>query len=275
MCSTCHDVSGLRQPVERQLLETWLLKGTEFHASCQPGNRLANGLRLAIALEGDRPTKFTGDKVVVFTLERVGSDATGAQRERLEREKAQLIALLESVVAEKQREELRRRLSEKQVAVAELEVEEARAQLRAAAAIADEAQAQVQRANQQFTLASRKLQVAQAKLDAAEKARAGDGNEKPAPPAKEEASFTVHIRPLAAAEKVIRVKATGSDTVHDALTYAAQDMALKPESFMAWVARGKEILPVDLVGILQKGETKTNYVLKAGDRLFIQTRVGK
>jgi uncharacterized protein (TIGR03067 family) len=273
MCSTCHDVSGIRKPVERQLLETWFLKGTEFHASCQPGNRLATGLRLAIALEGDRPAKFTGDKVVVFTLERVGADPTGAQRERLEREKAQLIALLESVIAEKQKGELRRLLSEKEVAVAELEVEEARAQLRAAAALADDAQAQVQRANHQFTLASRKLQVAQAKLDAAEKARAG--KEQPAAPAKDGAVFTVHIRPLAAPEKVILVKATGSDTVHDALAYAAQDMALKPDSFMAWVARGSEILPVDLVGILQKGETKTNYALKAGDRLFIQTRLGK
>jgi RNA polymerase sigma factor (sigma-70 family) len=273
MCNSCHDTSGLQLSPERHLLENWLLKGTEFHSSCQPGNKVATGLRLAVALEGDRPTKFTGEKVVVFTLERVGSDPTGEERQRLERERARLVALLESVVAEEQRKDLLNLLSKQQVAAAELEVEDARAQLRTAAARCDEAQAHAERANYQFTLASRKLQEAQAKLDAAEKARAG--KELPDLPAKDGAVITIHIRPLAAPEKVIRVKATGSDTILEAMAHAAQEMAIKPEAFSAWIVRGKEIMSVDLAGILQRGETRTNYVLKAGDQLFVQARVDK
>jgi uncharacterized protein (TIGR03067 family) len=272
MCSTCHDVSGLHQPVERQMLHFWLLKGTEFHSSCQPGDRLATGLRLAIALEGERPTKFAGDKVVVFTLERVGADPTGKERARLELEKTRLMELLQLDVANKQREELERLLSKNRVAAAELEVEQARARLQVAAAQCEQAQAEVERRGVQFTHASRNLQEAQKRLDELRKAAGKDEFE---PRADPKATFSIHIRPLAAPEKAIRVKATGNDTVLEALAHAAQDMAIKPEAFSAWVARGKEILPVDLAGLLQKGETRTNYVLKAGDQLFIQAKVGR
>jgi len=41
------------------------------------------------------------------------------------------------------------------------------------------------------------------------------------------------------------------------------------------VVRGGDVMPVDLAGILQKGETGTNYVLKPGDQLFVQVKVGK
>ena len=60
-----------------------MLSGTEFHSSCQPGDKVATGLRLALALEGERPTKFTGDKVVVFTLERVGVNTGSGERDKL------------------------------------------------------------------------------------------------------------------------------------------------------------------------------------------------
>ena len=261
-------------PNGRQLQLQYWLTGTEFHTTCLPGDKAATGLRLALAVEGDRPTKFTGDKVVVFTLERVGADATGAERQRLEREKARLMALLESVVAEEQRKDLLNLLSKQQVAAAELEVEEARAQLRAATAKSDLAYAQVVQAGHEFTLASRKLQEAQAKLDAAEKA-AAKGGKQPDAPAKDAAAFTVHVRPLASPEKVIRVKATGNESVLEALAHAAQDMAIKADALSVWVVRGKEILPVDLAAVLQKGDTTTNYTLKPGDQLFVQARIGK
>jgi hypothetical protein len=278
MCTTCHDTgklgpSKLESSAERHMLQFWLLSGTHFHSSCQPGEKVATGLRLALAIEGERPTRYAGDKVVVFGLERVGANING-ERDKLERERARLMALLESVAAEDQKKDLLHLLSQHRVAAAELEVEEARAQLQVAAARCDEAQARVEQAGVQFTLASRALQAAQTKLDEAEKA-ASDAGQKGAGPAKAGGEFTIHVRPLVSPEKVIRVKATGNETVLEALAHAAQDMAIKADALSAWVVRGKDILPVDLAGILQKGQTKSNYTLKTGDQLFIQSKVGK
>lgn len=67
------------------------------------------------------------------------------------------------------------------------------------------------------------------------------------------------------------MKATGNETVLEGLTYAAEEVLLKSDAVSVWVARGKEVLPVDLAGI-RKGETKTNYVLKPGDQLFVQAK---
>ena len=276
MCTLCHDwgrdIRRMDDSAERRMLEHGLLKGADFHGSCQPGEPLTTRMRLAIALEGERPTSFAGEKVVVFTLERVSAVVDRAAKEKLEREKARLTALLESVVVEEQRKELKRLLSNNRIAAAELEVEEARAQLSLAAARCDEAQAQVVRANTQFTLSSRNLQAAQARLDAARKPTTGKAE--PARDQDAEPEFSIHMRPLAAPERTIRVKATGKETIKEALAHAAQDMAIKPEALSAWVVRGKEILPIDLPGLLQKNETRTNHILKAGDQLFVQTKVG-
>ena len=93
--------------------------------------------------------------------------------------------------------------------------------------------------------------------------------------AKEAAMFTVHVRTLTAAEKVIRVKATGKETVLEGLVYAADDVPLKSDGVSVWVVRDKVLLPVDLPGITKNGVTKTNYVLKAGDQLFVQVKPAK
>jgi hypothetical protein len=112
-------------------------------------------------------------------------------------------------------------------------------------------------------------------VKAAENDAAKLGDPKKPAAAKGGEAFTVHIRTLLAAEKVISVKATGKETVLEGLAYAAEDMAIKPEALSVWVVRDKAVLPVDLAAITQKGETRTNYVLKPGDQLFVQARVGK
>ena len=76
-------------------------------------------------------------------------------------------------------------------------------------------------------------------------------------------------------ERVIRVPATGKETILEGLAYAAEDMAIKPEALSAWFVREKAILPVNLVAIVQRGDGKTNFTLKAGDQLFVQVRVAK
>jgi hypothetical protein len=86
--------------------------------------------------------------------------------------------------------------------------------------------------------------------------------------------FTIHIRTLTAAEKVIRVKATGKQTVLEGLVHAADDVSIKSDALSVWVVREKTVLPVDLPAIL-KGDAKTNHVLKAGDQLFVQVKPAK
>ncbi|MBX9627740.1 MAG: sigma-70 family RNA polymerase sigma factor [Gemmataceae bacterium] len=102
------------------------------------------------------------------------------------------------------------------------------------------------------------------------------------PPAKAaekpKAAYTVHIREATAPERVVRVPATGADTVHDVVTglkrrgdLTAGDLA----GANLWVARpvpGEKprTLPVDWVGLTRHGQTATNYQLLAGDRLFVQ-----
>jgi RNA polymerase sigma factor (sigma-70 family) len=238
--------------------------------TCKPGFKVATGLRLTIATSGPRPTKFGSgtEGVIEFTLERV-ADTKDAEREKLIRETARLEAFLKAVGTTDEKK------AETMLRLAELRVQEARWAQDVARLDVDMAQAQVEKAIQQFTLASRNLQAAQQKLTEAEKAVAKDGKKPPAAPAKDGDVFTVHVRPLAAAEKLIRVKATGNQTVLEGLAYAAEDMAIKADALSVWVVRDKSILPVDLAGITQKGETKTNYILKPGDQLFVQVKVGK
>ena len=94
-----------------------------------------------------------------------------------------------------------------------------------------------------------------------------------APPA-----YTLHVRDLTAPEVATRCQVTGSECVTDALEFVA-----KPADLAAvdvWVARPvaggePEVLRVDWAGITRHGRTTTNYILLAGDRLFVQTRPGK
>src|SRR5207237_331634 len=163
------------------------------------------------------------------------------ERAALDRETARLEAILKAMG------ETDEKRAEADLQLAWLRIKEAKLEQDAARADVDQAQAQVEKATQQFTLASRKLQVAVAKLEQAEKTAKG-GKTTPAPAAGGDV-FTVHVRPLAAAEKVIRVKATGKETVLEGLAYAAEDMAIKADALTVWVVRDKAVLPVDLAAI--------------------------
>jgi RNA polymerase sigma factor (sigma-70 family) len=133
---------------------------------------------------------------------------------------------------------------------------------------------------QQLDRKSARLAAAQALIDDArgelerEKMRTAEAQRKLAA-AKPGEEFTVRVRPLAAAEKVIRVRATGKETVMEGLAYAAEDMAIKADALSVWLVRGREVLLVDLVAITQKGDAKTNHTLMPGDKLVVQVRVGK
>jgi RNA polymerase sigma factor (sigma-70 family) len=247
---------------------------------CQPGLKKNTGMRLALGITGGRPAKFGGGEgVVEFKLARVPDDHVDA--EQLTREKARIeafLALMAEARAEADRAELVRlklRLSGIQ---AKLDVEEARKRVPVALADLERAKAAVEVVTAHLVVAKQNLQAAEERLataqKAAEKAVADVEKKTPATPAKQGESFTVHIRPLAAAEKVITVKATGKESVLEGLAYAAEDMALNAEKLSVWVVRDKKVMEVDLAAI-QKGESKTNYTLKPGDQLFVQVKVGK
>jgi hypothetical protein len=121
--------------------------------------------------------------------------------------------------------------------------------------------------------AEKNLQIAKERAKAAEKA-VEDAKKPQVAPKAGNAVFTVHIRTLTAAEKAIRVRATGKETVLEGLVHAADDVSIKSDALSVWVVRDKAILSVDLPAIL-KGDSKTNYGLKAGDQLFVQVKPGK
>jgi polysaccharide export outer membrane protein len=75
-------------------------------------------------------------------------------------------------------------------------------------------------------------------------------------------------------EIVERIPVTGGETVLDAIS---QIKGLPPEASKRniWVARkglgpGDRKLPVDWVGITQRGEMNTNYQLMPGDRVYVK-----
>jgi uncharacterized protein (TIGR03067 family) len=258
-CATCHDAPWKDiEPVSDLV-------------ACPPAARAATGLKLAIATAGPRPAKFgsNAEGVIEFTLERVGPNPQ-EERERLAREIARLkAALAEGMVTDDRKAEITLRVAMIEVEQAKAEEEQARRQVDIAGELLRHAQVQVDAARVQLAQATNNLKVAEAKLAAAKKGAPA------APAAKDGDAFTVHVRPLAAPEKVIRVKATGNPTVLEGLAYAAEDMAIKPDAVTVWVVRDKTVLPVDLAAITQRGETKTNYILKSGDQLFVQVKVGK
>jgi RNA polymerase sigma factor (sigma-70 family) len=273
-CQSCHTTEGLGFVPSK--LTPMPLCPPGLKAAPRPADVVE--LRLAIATSGPRPTKFGSNAagVVEFTLRRVGAEPWD-ERAQLELERAELEAWLRANERAPGREAERDSVTAKlRVLEAKNREKEARARLEKARAVAVAAQAEADVAEVHLQIAVQQLKDAQERLKAAEKdaARLGDPK-KPTTPAKEGEAFTVHIRTLLAAEKVIRVKATGKETVLEGLAYAAEDMAIKPEALSVWVVRDKEVMPIDLAGITQWGDTKTNYVLKPGDQLFVQARVGK
>jgi polysaccharide export outer membrane protein len=75
-------------------------------------------------------------------------------------------------------------------------------------------------------------------------------------------------------ETVIRMPCTGTETVLDAIA-AVPGLAAVADRRSIRVVRkgaGDQILPVDWNGILHHGDTRTNYALMSGDRVYVTGR---
>ncbi len=79
-----------------------------------------------------------------------------------------------------------------------------------------------------------------------------------------------------AGEQVQRIPATGNETVLDAISFIG---GLSPvSSKQVWIARpapagvGDQILPVDWKGITRRGNTRSNYQVLPGDRVFVMAQ---
>jgi RNA polymerase sigma factor (sigma-70 family) len=265
-CAKCHTgpLEGLGRGVPDPLR-------FDPHGWCGPGlKEFARNprveLRLALGTDGKRPAKFGGSVgVIEYRLTRVAADGKPAA------EAPTADDLLKDAQARRQIELQRERvLADEDVRRAQAAAEVAAARLREAEELVSRYQHHVQAAKAQVMLAQEGLAEAKRRAEVAGKKPAAAKE-----PGKDEPAFTVHVRPQLAAEKVIRVKATGKETVLEGLAYAAEDMGLKPDTLSVWVVRDKAVLPVDLAAITQKGDPKTNYALKAGDQLFVQVKVGK
>jgi RNA polymerase sigma factor (sigma-70 family) len=260
----------------------------------QPGS--AYGIRLALAIDGKRPATFGGPGVLVFDMERGGKidpDKAVALEELLrEREKLARLDAERARAAELARERDKLRalaeqlewLAQQQATAAEAKL--LRAELEQAAVLAERAAQQLDVARQQAAVAqdaarAAEAQLARAKAQQAELLAQLDALRKRAEGAKPVpkevaavATFTVHVRTLTAAEKVHKVKHT-NQTILEAIVYAADDVPVKSDTVSVWIVRGKEVLTVDLPAILKTGETKTNYVIKPGDQVFVQAKPAK
>lgn len=77
-------------------------------------------------------------------------------------------------------------------------------------------------------------------------------------------------------EQVVRIPATGNETVLDAIAQIGGLSAVSSKKI--WVARPApagcedQILPVDWKGITRRGHTRTNYQVLPGDRVFVMSQ---
>ena len=77
-------------------------------------------------------------------------------------------------------------------------------------------------------------------------------------------------------EQVVRLPSTGNETVLDSIALIGGLSAVS--SKRVWVARpspdgcGDQILPVDWKAVTRRGQTKTNYQLLPGDRVFVMSQ---
>ncbi len=274
-CMQCHKASDNlrtlvagRFPNENALCEPALKDKAPKHAV---------GLRLAFTIDGKRPTKFGGEGVIVFEMARADAKPVGTDDERWRELKSQLAALAKKTGDDRVRDLALAQLlalvenTQLESKQAKLDLAQATAQLQITKEAADLAEARWAGANQRWQLAVREYEDAKA-------ARAAKNKPVPAVApggvAPAGSVFTVHIRTLTAAEKVVNVKATGSECVIDGLIHAIDDVPIMTGTVSTWLVRGKEVLPIDLPGI-KNGVTHTNYQLKAGDQLFVQVKAEK
>ena len=91
--------------------------------------------------------------------------------------------------------------------------------------------------------------------------------------------YTIHVRELTSAERVVRVTLMGDEAVLDAV-----GRLRLPDERLAemdlWIVRPgpageRQVLRVDRLGLTQRGQTRTNFALLRGDRLFLQQRVAE
>ena len=274
LCSSCHKTPLAVEGWDTTRTDVWGLCGPALK---DPLKMQHAGVRLALSIDGKRPAKFGGPGVIVFEMKRpadVEPEQVKAKDDLLKYRRL-LAEKVAAAATAREKEKLEAELKALQQQIDELVVREAARkavyELRQAQANLEGARVQAERAQADVALATVNLQRAKERLAAAEKALEDAKKAQPAP-AKEGEVFTVHVRTLTAAEKVIRVKATGKETVLEGLVYAADDVAIKSDGVSVWVVRDKAVLPVDLPGITKNGESKTNYVLKAGDQLFVQAK---
>jgi polysaccharide export outer membrane protein len=79
-------------------------------------------------------------------------------------------------------------------------------------------------------------------------------------------------------EQVVRLPSTGNETVLDAISMIGGLSAVSSKNL--WVARpapagsscGDQILPIDWRGITRRGQTKINYQVLPGDRVFVMSQ---
>jgi uncharacterized protein (TIGR03067 family) len=240
-CATCHK-NGFNQarPSDRHGFIT-----------CLPGARFATGLRLALALNGSRPTKFGGGEgVIEFRLKRIGGGNAAFSQDLKD-----WLVPHNGLVRDDPNVNLIQAQADEQHALGELQ----------------QSQVQLNQAEAVVELAKVKLQ--QARLRLAEARKAADAKNPPQPVSPKPAEFTIHVRTLLAAEKVIPMTA-GSHTVLDAFASAFKDAPVSVSDVSSWIVRNGKVMPVNLAGIVEKGNTTTNYVLLPGDRLFIQQKPG-
>jgi RNA polymerase sigma factor (sigma-70 family) len=205
------------------------------------------GLRLAVSSVAKPPAFGAGPGLIEFKLRRVAEEKPAADP----------------------------KVAVARLKAAEVQVRQATADLEAAKVGVLQAQKQVEVATAKALRAEAVL--AEAKKAAVDAAKKVKPNDQPVPPGKK-ATCTTHIRTLTAPENVISLDA-GTDqlTVLDALTKAGDAVPLVrgPDALSVWVLRGKDVLPVDLNGIVNQGVTATNYVLRDGDRVFVQVKPAK
>jgi hypothetical protein len=94
--------------------------------------------------------------------------------------------------------------------------------------------------------------------------------------AEEAPSYTVHIRKLKTPERAIHVQLTSSVAVMDAVA-SLQRQSRELGRMDMWIERrtasGRtRILRIDWIALSQGGAPATNYLILAGDRLFLQAR---